>query len=386
MKKRFLSLLLAVLLTLAALIPVSALAASKTPVWDKYEKKGTHKVSSFTFHLDETGYDYKVWYPKDIAKMSKRPVLLYCNASGFNYENAPNTNKILETAASRGYIVLNNTDKMTGSGVSMDAGFTYLRKLNKKKSSVLYGKINLKKVVLAGHSQGCNCAVNMADATTYTNAKYYKAIFAASLPSQSVSKNGQYDPANVTIPCLLIGGTSGFMESYTCPLEESLQANQKAINSDVVIARMTGVDHASSFEKTYPYMLAWFDYQLNGNKKAGKAFFGAKPEMKTNEKWQDYNAKVYLTKNAITALTGKKKTVTVTYSASEGAGGYEVQYATDAAFKTKKTLTVSDAAKLTAKITKLTAGKKYYVRVRAYRTVCGKKYYASWSAKKNVQL
>lgn len=388
MKKRLLSLSLALIMAVLALLSAPfAFAASKTPVWDKYAKAGSHKVSSFTFHLDSTGYDYKVWYPKEIAKMSKRPVLLYCNASGFNYENAPNTNKILELAASRGYVVLNNTDKMCGSGESMDAGFTKLMKLNKTKSSVMYGKLNLKKVVLAGHSQGCNCAVNMCDSTTFPNAKYYKAIYCASLPSQSVSKNGKYDPAKVKVPALLTAGTSGFMEEYTCPLEESLLANQKAMKSDVVIARAIGVKHTGSFENAYPYMLAWFDYQLNGNATAAKAFIGNKPELKTNEKWQDYKLKIYVGKTALTKATGSGKSISLAWKKVGGADGYVIQYSTSSTFKSNnKTVTVEGAASLSKKLTKLTAKKKYYVRVKAYRVVGGKKYYSAWSAKKAVQL
>ncbi|MGI6170795.1 MAG: hypothetical protein ACOYIC_03550 [Butyricicoccus sp.] len=36
------------------------------------------------------------------------------------------------------------------------------------------------------------------------------------------------------------------------------------------------------------------------------------------------------------------------------------------------------------KVTKLTAKKKYYVRIRTYKTVSGKKYYSSWSKAKTV--
>ena len=35
-------------------------------------------------------------------------------------------------------------------------------------------------------------------------------------------------------------------------------------------------------------------------------------------------------------------------------------------------------------VSKLSANKKYYVRVRSYTTVGGTKYYGAWSAVKNV--
>jgi hypothetical protein len=60
--------------------------------------------------------------------------------------------------------------------------------------------------------------------------------------------------------------------------------------------------------------------------------------------------------------------------------GYEIQYATDKKFtKNKKTVTVSSAKTTSTTITKLSAKKKYYVRIRTYKTVDGTKYYSAWS-------
>ena len=64
--------------------------------------------------------------------------------------------------------------------------------------------------------------------------------------------------------------------------------------------------------------------------------------------------------------------------------GYEIQYATNSKFtKGKKTINVSK--KSTSKtVRKLKAKKKYYIRIRAYKTVNGKKYYSDWSKAKTV--
>ncbi|MBQ7202438.1 MAG: fibronectin type III domain-containing protein [Eubacterium sp.] len=61
--------------------------------------------------------------------------------------------------------------------------------------------------------------------------------------------------------------------------------------------------------------------------------------------------------------------------------GYQIQYGTSSSFKdaTKKSTT-----KTSITVKKLKAKKKYYVRVRAYRTIDGKRYYSAWSAKKTV--
>ncbi|MDO5548574.1 MAG: fibronectin type III domain-containing protein [Eubacteriales bacterium] len=59
--------------------------------------------------------------------------------------------------------------------------------------------------------------------------------------------------------------------------------------------------------------------------------------------------------------------------------GYQIQYAANSKFTGAKTVTVSKNKTVSAKVSKLAAKKKYYVRVRTYKTVNGKKYYSAWS-------
>jgi hypothetical protein len=79
--------------------------------------------------------------------------------------------------------------------------------------------------------------------------------------------------------------------------------------------------------------------------------------------------------------SAKTKTITVKWKKqATQTTGYEVQYATDKKFtKNKTTLTVESAKTTSEKITGLSAKKKYYVRIRTYKTVDGKKYYSKWS-------
>ena len=59
--------------------------------------------------------------------------------------------------------------------------------------------------------------------------------------------------------------------------------------------------------------------------------------------------------------------------------------ATNSAFtKNKKTVTVNVADTTSKKITGLKGGKKYYVKIRTYKTVDGVKYYSSWSSYQTV--
>lgn len=65
--------------------------------------------------------------------------------------------------------------------------------------------------------------------------------------------------------------------------------------------------------------------------------------------------------------------------------GYQVQYSTSKSFKSAKTVTVKKNKTTSTTIKKLKAKKTYYVRVRTYKTVKGKKYCSSWSKVKNVK-
>lgn len=88
---------------------------------------------------------------------------------------------------------------------------------------------------------------------------------------------------------------------------------------------------------------------------------------------------------SITSVSAGKKKFTVKWSKRTAqTSGYQVQYSTSSKFKSPKTKTVSGYGKTSKTITDLKSKKKYYVRVRTYKTVNGTKYYSSWSKYKNI--
>ena len=81
-----------------------------------------------------------------------------------------------------------------------------------------------------------------------------------------------------------------------------------------------------------------------------------------------------------------KKAVSVEWKKASGVKGYQVQVATDKKFKkNKKTVTVKKQKTTKTTVKKLKSKKKYYVRVRTYKIVNGKKVYSSWSKVKSVK-
>ena len=65
--------------------------------------------------------------------------------------------------------------------------------------------------------------------------------------------------------------------------------------------------------------------------------------------------------------------------------GYQVQYSTSKKFKKAKAATVKSYKKTKVTVKKLKKRKTYYVHMRTYKTVKGKKYYSGWSKVKKVK-
>ena len=88
----------------------------------------------------------------------------------------------------------------------------------------------------------------------------------------------------------------------------------------------------------------------------------------------------------IKKVKAARKAIAVEWKKVSGVKGYQIQVATDKKFKkNKKTATVKKQKATKVTVKKLKAKKKYYVRIRTYKTVNGKKVYSSWSKVKTVK-
>lgn len=84
------------------------------------------------------------------------------------------------------------------------------------------------------------------------------------------------------------------------------------------------------------------------------------------------------------AKNGKAKQVKLKLKRTKNAEGYQIQYAKK---KNMKSARIKNTKKLTTTINKLSRGKVYYIRVRAYRTdSTGAKVYGPWSSKMKVRV
>ena len=96
---------------------------------------------------------------------------------------------------------------------------------------------------------------------------------------------------------------------------------------------------------------------------------------------------IKLAKTESLKLTAKNNAIALSWKTVKGADGYEIQYSTSKKFtkKTTKTTVIKKQSTKKTTLKKLKNKKKYYVKIRAYKTVNGKKVYGSYSSVKNVK-
>ena len=135
------------------------------------------------------------------------------------------------------------------------------------------------------------------------------------------------------------------------------------------------------------------DYTVTykNNKKVGKATmtFTGKGDY-TGTVTASFNINPKGTK--LSKVTKAKKAATVKWKkqaakmSASRIKGYQIQLATDSQFtENKKDVKVKGYSKTSKKVTKLKAGKKYYVRIRTYMKAGGATYYSTWSKTKSVK-
>ena len=112
--------------------------------------------------------------------------------------------------------------------------------------------------------------------------------------------------------------------------------------------------------------------------------------MNVDIKAPDHGYKSYMpTKNP--ALTGVKSDITKKMSASwrkvAGVSGYQLQCSIDKTFKAgTRNVTVQKADTISKLIGGLKSKSTYYVRIRSYQTISGKRVYSAWSTAKSVNV
>lgn len=120
----------------------------------------------------------------------------------------------------------------------------------------------------------------------------------------------------------------------------------------------------------------------SGNTKPEVSAPPAAPKPATPSVSGAQSVKVSISKPKITLKKGKKYAV-IKFKKVKNAQGYEIFRSSKKNSGYKK---IKDTKKTSYKNKKLKSKKKYYYKVRAYRTINGKKYYSSYSSVKSVKI
>lgn len=130
---------------------------------------------------------------------------------------------------------------------------------------------------------------------------------------------------------------------------------------------------------------SWKDYGTNQNVVAPYTGTYYIQIFNYSDDQYEYNLNVKTVAPVGTTLTKVKKgnrSFTATWK-KQSVSGYELSYATNKNFRSAKTKKIA-ASKKTVTIKKLKKNQKYYVRIRTYQMINGKKYTSAWSKAKTV--
>lgn len=100
------------------------------------------------------------------------------------------------------------------------------------------------------------------------------------------------------------------------------------------------------------------------------------------------NFEIWPKGTTISKLSKDKNKTKVTWKKQKAeTTGYEIKYSTNKNFKSgNKTVKINKNKTTSATIKKLKSKKKYYVKIRTYKFVNGRKYYSDWSKAKSIKV
>ena len=277
------------------------------PLEAKYAALGPFATSYAEYDADDKKIEkFEIWYPAELPENSaKYPIVFFVNGTGMR---AQMIKPYFVHLASWGFITVGNEDENTRSGASTIAGYKLLEKLNADSDGPFYGKIDLERVGIVGHSQGGVGAINAATSPELVGV--CKALCPNSATSPYWGQDDvfgaewRYDLTKTRAATFLTAGDgffdAGRAESIEpkkgqgiCPLW-SLRENFAAVpdDCDKAIARKANVDHGSSFHEFDGYIVAWLLARLNDDEEAAAAFRGDDAELARNGLYKDVQISV----------------------------------------------------------------------------------------------
>lgn len=261
------------------------------------ENGGTGKYSAVML-TDASLPTHTIFRPKDINGFKKKkslPLIVWGNGACFDspFEHVNFLNEI----ASHGFIVIaigtmpkefgeQNKERSTSSKLKDAIDWAIAQ--NSDAQSTYFKKINTKNIAVAGMSCGGLQALEIAaDPKISTLLVANSGIFIDPIRGNAMPMMPQLDKTHLTkihTPTLyLLGGPSDI--AYKNGMDDVAKLNHVPVfvgNVDVGHGGTYAQPHGGDFAKV---ATAWFKWQLQGDKKAGKLFTGNPPGLSTLSGW-----------------------------------------------------------------------------------------------------
>jgi|GEM_PF-2879244 len=249
---------------------------------DHYSGTGSHEAVSIVIPSDdEIIGNFRIWYPEGKTKC---PAVIFLNGSG---QKTAWFEEYFERFATFGIIAIGTDDINPGDGYSAGKALETLLSLNSNPESALYGKVNTKKIGIAGYSQGGAGALRSASVMPFADSFCTVAVISPSNEERAESKGWTYDSSKIKVPVLMVSGTEDDDAYGTITSLNQMQETFTKLQGPKALARKTGAGHQNARQETVGYIVAWMCWQLCGEIDAGLAFFGKKCEIVRNPAWQD---------------------------------------------------------------------------------------------------
>lgn len=187
-------------------------------------------------------------------------MIVVCNGTGVP---ASKYKEVFRHLASWRFVVVGCEEEYSWHGFGAEMAIRVLEDLqdqpeleNKKDPNPFYGKLDLNKVGIVGHSQGGVGVINAIDDQDHGN--IYKAAVILSPTSPELAKKlyWNYEVSKITIPSLLLCGTNegfvldaaGLKTIYDSYPEEAFR----------IMALRKDTDHSQMLYAANGYVVAWF--------------------------------------------------------------------------------------------------------------------------------
>lgn len=233
------------------------------------------------------------------------------------------------------------------------------------------------------HCQYCKKVLTAQKATPATGHRYIPSQESYPNPKATLSKDGRLVSPQVCKNC-----DDEYEKTAVIPKISTVKLSKTAYTYNGKVQRPGVVVK----DRTGKALKGGVDYNVSypkGMKNVGK--YTVKVTFKENYKGsKSLTYSINPKGTGVSKVTAAKKGFKVTWKKQKTqTTGYQVQYSTDKNFKkNNKTVTISKNSTTSKSVGKLKAKKKYYVRVRTYKTVKfgGKsvKLYSGWSKAKSV--